>query len=295
MELQTRGQKIFNVFNYFFMAFLAFITLYPMWHILMASFSDPAEVLLHRGAYFWIRGTPQIRGYLLVFDNPSIMVGYMNTLIYVSSGTLLGMFTTIMGAYVLSRKGLFWNPIVMKMIVFTMFFGGGLVPFFIQVRNMGLLDTRWAIILPGMIGTMNLIILRTAFGSAPDSLVESAKLDGCSDWRIVWTIIVPISKAAIAVITLFYAVGIWNAWFNASIFLTDRNLWPLQLVLREILIQGDTTGMVDIGAVGQAGIERYRHLVRYTTIIVATVPILLIYPFIQKYFVSGVMIGSLKE
>ena len=295
MDLRTRGEKIFSIFNYIFMSFIAFITLYPMWHILMASFSDPAEVLMHRGAYFWIRGTPQIRGYILVFENPSIMTGYFNTLIYVGVGTALSLFITILGAYVLSRKGLYWNSIVMKAIVFTMFFHGGLVPFFIQVRNMGMMDTRWAIILPTLVGTMNLIILRTAFASAPESLIESAKLDGCSDWKIVWTIILPISKAAVAVIALFYAVGNWNAWFNASIFLTDRSLWPIQLVLREILIMGDTSGMADIGAVGQAGVERYRHLVRYTTIIVATVPVLFVYPFIQKYFVSGVMIGSLKE
>jgi len=295
MELRTNGEKIFAVFNYIFMTIIAFITLYPMWHILMASFSDPTEVLLHTGAYFWIRGTPQIRGYILVFQNPSITSGYLNTLIYVGIGTALSMFATILGAYVLSRKGLYWNKIVMKMIVFTMYFQGGLMPFYMQVRNFGMLDTRWAIILPTMVVTMNLIILRTAFASAPDSLIESAKLDGCSDWKIVWSIVLPISKAAVAVIVLFYAVANWNAWFNASIFLTDRTLWPIQLVLREILIQGDTTAMADIGAVGQAGVERYRMLVRYTTIIVATVPILLVYPFIQKYFVSGVMIGSLKE
>jgi len=295
MELRTRGEKIFAIFNYFFMAFIAIITLYPMWHILMASFSDPAEVLMHRGAYLWIRGTPQIRGYILVFQNPNIMTGYFNTLIYVGVGTALSMFSTILGAYVLSRKGVYWNRFVMKMIIFTMFFQGGLMPFYIQVMNMGLLNSRWSIILPTMVSAMNLIILRTAFASAPDSLIESAKLDGCSEWKIVWSIVLPISKAAVAVIALFYAVTNWNAWFNASIFLTDRALWPIQLVLREILIQGDTTAMADIGAVGQAGVERYRMLVRYTTIIVATVPILLVYPFIQKYFVKGVMIGSLKE
>jgi len=223
------------------------------------------------------------------------MTGYMNTLFYVVVGTTLSIVSTVLGAYVLSRKGLYWNSKVMKMIVFTMYFHGGLMPFYIQVMNMGLLNTRWVMVLPTMVGTMNLIILRTAFAAAPESLVESAKLDGANEWYIVWKIILPISKAAIAVIILFYAVGHWNAWFNASIFLSDRGLWPLQLVLREILLQGDTTGMVDMSAVGQAGIERYRMLVRYTTIMVATVPILLIYPFAQKYFVSGVMIGSLKE
>ena len=294
-DLRTRGEKIFAVFNYVFMFIIAFVTLYPIWHILMASFSDPVYIIAHRGFIFWPMGTPNVRGYVLVFENPNIMVGYMNTLFYVTVGTILSMITTILGAFVLSRKGLYWNSKVMKMIIFTMFFHGGLMPFFIQVRNMGLLDNRWVVILPIMVVTMNLIILRTAFASAPESLLESAKLDGCSDWRVCWQIVVPISKAAIAVIALFYAVNYWNQWFNPSIFLTDRSLWPIQLVLREILIEGDTTGMVSVGAVGQAGVERYRMLVRYTTIIVATVPILFVYPFVQKYFVHGVMVGSLKE
>jgi len=295
MGLRTRGEKIFAYFNYILMALLAFITLYPMWHIFMSSISDPTQVLLYRGLYLWPRGTPQLRGFALVFQNPNIMSGYLNTLFYVGVGTLLSITSTVLGAYVLSRKGLYWNSKIMKMIIFTMYFQGGLMPFYIQVRNMGMLDTRWAIILPVMVGTMNLIILRTAFAAMPDSLIESAKLDGAGEFLIVWKIILPVSKAAVAVIILFYAVGYWNSWLFPAIFLNDRNLWPLQLVLREILIQGDTTAMVDLGAVGQAGIERYRMLVRYTTIVVATVPILLIYPFIQKYFVQGVMIGSLKE
>jgi len=295
MDLRTRGEKNFAVFNYFFMFLIAVLTLYPMWHILMASFSDPVFILADRGLYFWPKGIPNLRGYILVFENPNILYGYLNTLFYVVVGSVLSMFSTILGAYVLSRKRLYWNKLIMKMIIFTMYFQGGLMPFYIQVRNMGLLNSRWSIILPIMVSTMNLIILRTAFASAPDSLVESAKLDGCSEWRVVWQIIVPVSMAAVAVILLFYAVMYWNQWFNASIFLNDRSLWPIQLVLREILIHGDTTAMVQVGGVGQSGVERYRILVRYTTIIVATLPILLVYPFIQKYFVSGVMIGSLKQ
>ena len=295
MDLRTRGEKTYAVFNYFFLTIITVLTIYPMWHILMASFSDPILILAHRGFYFWPRGVPHLRGYVLVFQNPNILYGYLNTLFYVGVGTILSMFSTILGAYVLSRKRLYWNKLIMKMIVFTMYFQGGLMPFYIQVRNMGLLNSRWSIILPIMVGTMNLIILRTAFASAPDSLVESAKLDGCSEWRIVWQIVVPVSMAAVVVILLFYAVMYWNQWFNPSIFLNHRSKWPIQLVLREILIHGDTTAMVQVGGVGQTGVERYRILVRYTTIIVATVPILLVYPFIQKYFVSGVMIGSLKQ
>ena len=295
MGLRSRGEKAFAVFNYIFMTFIAFITLYPVWHVLMTSFSDPAQVFMHRGTYFWIRGTPQIRGYQLVFDNPNILSGFQNTLIYVAAGSGIGMIMTILAAYGLSRKGTYWNGKIMKFMVFTMFFHGGLIPFFIQMRNMGLVDTRWAVILPSFVSVMNIIIMRTSFVAIPDSLVESAKLDGASEMRIVTSIVIPVSKATIAVIALFYTVGHWNAWFNASIFLNDRSLWPIQLILREVLLLGDTSAMVDIGAVGQAGIERYRLLVRYSTIVVSTVPILLVYPFLQKYFVSGVMIGSLKE
>ena len=295
MGLRSRGEKAFAIFNYIFMTLIAFITIYPMWHVLMTSFSDPTQVFMHRGAYFWIRGTPQIRGYQLVFENPNILSGFQNTLIYVAAGSGVGMIMTILASYGLSRKGTYWNSKIMKFMVFTMFFHGGLIPFFIQMRNMGFLDTRWAVILPSFVSVMNIIIMRTSFVAIPDSLVESAKLDGASELRIVTSIVIPVSKATIAVIALFYTVGHWNAWFNAAIFLNDRSLWPIQLILREVLLQGDTSAMVDIGAVGQAGIERYRLLVRYSTIVVSTVPILMIYPFLQKYFVSGVMIGSLKE
>jgi len=296
MLIRTRGEKIFAVFNYVIMFVIGFLTLYPMWHILMSSISDPIYVFAYRGFYFFPRGNPHLRGYVLVFENPNIISGYFNTIWYVVIGTVMSMFSTILGAYALSRKGLYWNGFIMKMIVFTMFFQGGLMPFYIQVSNMGLLDSRWAIVLPVMVSAMNLIILRTAFAGTPDSLIESAKLDGCNEWRIVWQIVVPVCKAAVSVILLFYAVMYWNQWFNPSIFLNDRSLWPLQLVLREILIQGDMTGMVQLGGgIGQTGLEQYRMLVRYSTIVVATVPILFIYPFIQKHFVAGVMIGSLKE
>ena len=295
MDLRTRGEKIYAVFNYILLTIFGFIFLYPMWHILMASVSDPALLLADRGFYFWFKGSPSLRGYQLVLENPNIINGYINTMFIVIVGTLISIVVTTLGAYSLSRKGCYWNSKIMKMIVFTMYFHGGLLPFYILVRNLGLLDNLWALILPVSVSTWNLIILRTAFHSVPDSLIESAKLDGANDFRVVWQIVVPVSKAAVSVIILFYAVGYWNAWFNAAIFITDRTLWPLQLVLREILILNNANMMVNVGGVGQQGIERYRILVRYCTIIIATLPILLIYPFIQKYFVSGVMIGSLKE
>jgi len=255
MELRSPGEKVFAVFNYLIMFVIAFVTLYPMWHIFVTSFSDPAYVMMFRGNLrFLPMGTPTIRGYQLVFDNPNIMSGYRNTIFVVVVGSALSMLINIMGAYTLSRKGLYWNGLVMKMIVFTIFFQGGLVPFYIQVMNMGLLNNIWSVILPVMVNAIWLIILRTSFAAVPDSLIESAKLDGCSEWRILWQLVVPVSKAAVMVILLFYIVHYWNQWFNPSIFLNDRTLWPIQLVMREILIQGDQQGMVQIGGVGQAAV-----------------------------------------
>lgn len=295
MLKQSFGERIFAIFNYTFMVIVGLLTLYPLWHIFMSSISDPVLLYADRGFYFWPKGQISFRGYGLVFENPSVITGFANTTFYVVVGTVLCMFVTILGAYALSRKGLYWNKFITGIILFTMYFQGGLIPFYILVNNMKLLDTRWSIILPIMVNTWNLIVLRTSFAGVSESLIESATIDGASHWRIVWQIVLPVSKATISVITLFYAVRFWNEWFNPSIFLNDRTKWPIQLVLRDILLKNDTSSMTQVGSVGQTGQERFRMLVKYCTIIVSTVPILVIYPFIQKYFVSGVMIGSLKE
>ena len=293
-NIRSRGEYIFAVFNYAIMVLICVITLYPLWHIAMASISDPVAVLSNRGFYFLPRGELNFKGYQLVMENPNISNGFVNTLWFVIVGTILCMIVTILGAYVLSRKGPYWNRPIMLMIIFTMYFHGGLIPFYIMVRNMGLLNSNWSIVLPVMVNTWNLIILRTSFAGVPDSLVESAKIDGSSDFRTIWQIVVPCAQATVAVITLFYAVGFWNMWFNPSIFLTDRSKWPVILVLRDILIRNDTSSMTQVSAIGQTTQEAYRTLVKYCTIVVATVPILIIYPFVQKYFVGGIMIGSIK-
>jgi putative aldouronate transport system permease protein len=235
-------------------------------------------------------------GYRIVFNNPNIRTGYMNTFFYVGAGTAVSMLVTAMAAFVLSRKTFLWRREVMLMITFTMFFSGGMIPSFLLVRNLGLIDTRWAIIWPSLLSTMNIIIMRTGMGSVPVSLEESAYLDGANEWTIFWRIIVPLSKASLAVITLYYTVSNWNSWFHAAIYLRRRSLFPLQLILREILIQNDPRNMLEEGMADDR-VEAFfiRELVKYCTIIIATVPILCAYPFIQKYFVKGVMIGSIKE
>ena len=295
LNIRTKGELIFAVFNYFIMLTLCVATLYPLWHIAMASISDPVMVISQRGFFLLPIGDINLKGYQLVLENPNISTGFLNSIFYVAVGTVLSMVVTIPSAYVLSRKGLFWNRPIMLMIVFTMYFQGGLIPFYIMVRNMGLLESRWAIVLPLLVNTWNLIILRTSFAGVPESLIESAHIDGASILRVIWQIVIPVSRATVAVIVLFYAVRFWNEWFFPSIFLTNRRLWPIQLVLRDILIRNDTSSMTQVSVVGQMGQEAYRMLVKYCTIIVATVPILVIYPFVQKYFVSGIMIGSLKE
>lgn len=295
MIKKTTSQKTFDFFNYFLLFFICIVTVYPLWHVAMASISDPLIVYAKRGIFLVPAGKISFRGYQLVLANPNIGVAFMNTIFYVVVGTVLSMFVTILGAYVLSRKGLYWNKIVMKMIIFTMYFQGGLIPFYLLVRNLGLLDSRWAIILPVTVNTWNLIVMRTAFAAVPESLIESAKLDGASEWRVIWSIVVPIAQATVAVIALFYAVYRWNEWFNPAIFISSKSKYPLQLLLREILLFNDTSSMTQLGSVGQSQQESYRMLVKYCTIMVATLPILILYPFLQRYFISGIMIGSVKE
>ncbi len=293
-NLRTRGEKSFAAFNYIFMTLLCIICIYPLWYVLVASLSDPVLLYMQRGILVWPLGEWSIRGYQLVMENPNIPLGFRNTLIYLGVGTFINMMITTMAAYGLSRKDCYWNGKIMKLIAFTMYFAGGLIPFYLMVKNMNLLDTYSGIILPVMVNTWNLIVMRTAFAGIPDSLEESARLDGANDWTILWRIFFPLAQATIAVIALFYAVGWWNNWFNPSIFLSSKSKYPLQLVLREILLKNDTSAMTQVGSIGQSQQEQYRMLVKYCTIIVATVPILIVYPFLQRYFVKGVMVGSIK-
>ena len=290
----TKGEKAFAIFNYIFMTLLCIICIYPLWYVLVCSISDPVELYAQRGVMWWPLGQWSGRGYKLVMENPNIPIGFRNTLIYMGAGTVLNMFLTVMASYALSRKGCYWNGIIMKFIAFTMYFQGGLIPFYLMVKNMGLLDTYSGIILPVAVNTWNLIVMRTSFAGIPDSLEESARLDGANDWTILWRIFFPLAQATVAVIALFYAVNWWNNWFNPSIFLSSKSKYPLQLVLREILLKNDTSSMTQIGSVGQSQQEQFRMLVKYCTIIMATVPILVVYPFLQRYFVKGVMIGSIK-
>ncbi|NMA95360.1 MAG: carbohydrate ABC transporter permease [Clostridiales bacterium] len=285
------GERIFDTFNVVFMIFLMAITLYPFIHVAFASISLPSKLMSHRGPILLPLGVT-INAYKLVFRDPMILIGYENTLFYVIVGTALNILMTCLGAYVLSRRGLYLQKVLMVLIVFTMYFGGGLIPFYLIVKALKLTNTRWSVIVPTAISTWNLIIMRTAFMGIPDSIEESAKIDGAQDFTILFRIIIPLSIPTIAVMILFYGVGHWNAWFNAMIFIRKRELYPLQLRLREILIMNDTSNMLT--EVADIDEEPVGETVKYATIMVSTIPILLVYPSLQKYFVDGIMIGALK-
>lgn len=279
---------VLTVLNYVLVTMLALICLYPLVYVVAASFSDPRLLLEHRGLLVWPTGF-SLRGYQTVLRNPNIMQSYLNTFYIVVMGTAINMIMTIFASYVLAKKGYPLRRFFVFMCVFTMYFGGGLIPNFLVVKNLGLYNTHWALMLPGAIATWNMIVMRTAFMGVPEALQESAYLDGANDFTILFRIYLPVCKATMAVMILFYAVGHWNAWFNALIYLRDSDKYPLQLVLREILINNGSAGVVD-----DADAQYMKELIKYATIVVATVPILCIYPFAQKFFMKGVMMGSVK-
>jgi putative aldouronate transport system permease protein len=286
------GEKIFDSSNVIILILLSITTLYPFLYIVFASLSDASKLISHSGILLSPLGI-SVEAYKAVFRNKMIYTGYINTLIYVFVGTLLNLFMTAIGAYVLSRKGFFWRNFIMVMIVITMFFGGGLIPSYLWMKTLHLYNNRLVLIIPGAIATTNLIIMMTYFKAIPASLEESASIDGANHITILFRIILPLSMPVVAVMILYYGVAHWNSWFGAMIYLKDKGKWPLQLVLREILIQnaGDdmTRGASDDNR------AQIAETIKYATIIVATVPVLCIYPFLQKYFAKGVLIGAIKE
>jgi putative aldouronate transport system permease protein len=297
-EYNTPLKVLTDILIYLLAGLLCVICILPVIHTIMASFSDPLKLEAHKGLLLWPL-EPTIKGYQLVWSIPSVKTGYMNTIFVVIFGTTFNMLMTCLGAWVLAQKHWWYSRFMMVLVTITMYFGGGLVPSYLLVKDLGLLDSRLALIIPSAISVWNMIVMRTGFMSVPDSLSESAKLDGASDLTILVRIIIPLSKAVLAVILLYYAVGHWNSWFSAMIYIRSRDKYPLQLVLREVLVLDSNSASVGgaaavLDSVNVDNMSKYRRLVRYTTIVIATVPVLCFYPFIQKYFTKGVMIGSLK-
>jgi putative aldouronate transport system permease protein len=289
---RSGGELAFQVIDSLAMILLMLVCLYPFLYVAFASVSLPVRIVVHRGLLLAPLGF-SLSAYEAVFANPNIISGYVNTLIVLFAGTSLNLLLTSLAAYGLSRKQFGARSVLMFAIVFTMLFNGGLIPLYLQVNKLHLLDTRWALILPSAMSAWNLVIMRTYLQGLPDSLEESARIDGANDWRILFQIILPLSMPVVAVMVLFYGVQHWNSWFHAMIFLRNRGLYPLQIILREILIANDTMRMTSAAA-ASVDMEQIGETIKYATIIVATVPILAIYPALQKYFMKGVMIGAIK-
>lgn len=290
---ESKGDRLFSVINYTVLTLFLITILYPLIYIASASISDSQAVIAGKVWLWPIQ--PTLDGYSAVFKHKLIWIGFRNSLYYTVVGTIINVVMTILAAYPLARKDFYGKNVFMFFFVFTMMFSGGLIPTYLIVKDLGLLNTTWAMLLPGALGVWNMIITRTYFQTTiPDELLEASQLDGCSDFNFVWRIILPLSGPIIAVITLFYAVGHWNSFFNAFIYLKNQNLYPLQLVLRDILVQNDVdlTMLTDVQEIARR--EGLRELLKYSLIIVATLPLLVAYPFVQKYFVKGIMIGSLK-
>ena len=273
------------------MLIIVTICLYPFLYVVFASLSDSNALMGHEGVLL-APIKANLNSYAAVLKYPLLYTGYKNTLFVLFVGVFINMIMTVLCAYVVSCKDFAIRNVAMGFILVTMFFGGGMIPFYLTVKGLGLEGSLWALILPSAINTYNMIIVRTAFASMPDSLVESMKLDGASHRTILIHLMIPLSMPTLAVIILYYAVSHWNAWFHAMIFLRDSKKYPLQLVLRGILLQNNTDEMMfDVSEGDRASVSE---TIQYAIIVVATVPILCVYPFLQKYFTKGVMIGAVK-
>lgn len=294
---ETRGDKVFLFFVYFYLAIALVITMYPLIYIISASISDP--VYVNSGQMVLFPKGITFEGYELIFRNKDIWTGYMNTIIYTALGTFINLIVTIPAAYALSRPEFYGKKIFTTFLLITMFISGGMIPSFILINNLGMMDTIWALILPGATSVFNIIIARTFFQTnIPREMEEAAIVDGCNDFTMFLKIILPVSMPIIAVMALFFGVGHWNSWFNAMIYIRDRSMWPLQMFLRELLVQQNMFSMPEFMD-GDAAILAHRkqqiaQVIQYGVMIVSTLPIIMIYPFLQKYFVKGVMVGSLK-
>ncbi len=291
-RLDRDGSGFFYIVTEFILILLAFIVLYPLYFIIIASISDPDAVLA--GKVFLYPVDITLSGFSKILTVSSVWKSYLNTIVYTLLTVAISLLVTIPAGWALSRKNLPFKKILMVYFIIPMFFGGGLIPFYNVMSGLHLINSMWAVILPAVLSVWNLFMTKTFFESSiPDSLIEAAKIDGAGHFRTFLMIVVPLAKPIIAVMALYYAVGQWNSYFNAMIFLQDEKLYPLQLVLKEILIAAEST----VGGSGETILEQYRLAtqIKYVSVIVSSLPVLMLYPFVQKYFRQGIMIGSLKD
>lgn len=289
---ESRGDRVYYAIVYFVLLLLALLVVYPLYFVVIASFSSADAVLA--GKVYLFPVDIDFTGYIRCFERTDIWIGYGNTIWYTAAYTVLSVVFTVTAAWALSRKTLPFRKFWMIFFTITMFFGGGLIPFYKVVSDLGMLDSPLSIILPGTVSAWNLFMAKTFFQTGvPDSIIEAAELDGANRLRLFVSVILPLSMPIVAVLALYYAVGQWNSYFNAMIFLQDADLFPLQLVLKEILTASEST----TGGSGETILEQFRlaNQLKYVTVIISSLPVFCLYPFVQKFFAQGVMVGSLKD
>ncbi|WNR45290.1 carbohydrate ABC transporter permease [Paenibacillus roseipurpureus] len=294
MRTQIRlslGDRLVHIAAVAFVLAVAAATLYPFLYVFSSSISDPKAVIQNKVLLLPVGFS--LKAYEILLHYRPVRVGFLNSIFYTVVGTFINMALTSLMAYPLSRKSLFGRKAVMWLVTFTLLFNGGMIPTYLVVKELGLLDTRWALLLPGAIATWNLILLKTFFESIPRELEEAATIDGCSSMQTLLRIVIPLSMPAIATISLFYAVAHWNSWFDALVYLTDHNLYPIQMFLRSIVISSQTADMMGDGGASLQDMLMTESI-KYATIMTVAIPMMIIYPFVQRYFNKGAMIGSLK-
>jgi len=288
---KTIEDMVIDTVNTIIMLFLMFVTLYPMYYVLVASVSDNISLLASPGFLWYPKGF-NVGAFRLAFSHPLLLSGYKNILIVMSVSLVLNIFLTLCTGFFLASKNVFFKKPILFFILFTMFFNGGMIPNYLNILSLGLYDSLWALILPGAVSVYNSIICRTAIESIPDSLSESARIDGANDLTILFRIIFPLIKPTTVVLLLYYGIGHWNAWFSASIYIHDNYKLPIQNILRAILIAN--SNILNSAASESDQINQFAETIKYAAIVITTVPVLFVYPFLQKYFVKGVMIGAVK-
>lgn len=287
MRKRKLDDIVLDIFIYVVMIMILIATFYPMWHVVAASFASSTELIKNPGFLLWPENFTT-GAYEMVFKNPLLVNSFKNTIMLLVLSLPLNIVLTLICGYFMATSGMMWKKVIVMMIMFTMFFNGGLIPTYLNVRSLGLYNTIWALVLPGAISVYNAIICKTAIEAIPSSLMESAYIDGANDFQVLFKIIVPLIKATIAVLLLYYGVGHWNSWFAASIYMKDDAKLPIQNILRAILLANENA--IELGD----NYNAYAETMKYAAIVVSTVPILCVYPFLQKYFVKGVMIGAVK-
>jgi putative aldouronate transport system permease protein len=285
------GEKVFDGFNYFFLGLLALVTVLPFVYIIAGSFAT--EVELMEREFFIFPRDPSLSAFQYIFSTDTVSRSMINSVLITVAGTAANLAFTFTMAYSLSRRDLMGRSIMMNLVIFSMLFSGGMIPGYLVVKELGLLDTYAAVILPGAISAFNMIIIKNFFQELPPGLEESARIDGCTDVGVLWRIVLPLSKPIIATFGLFYAVGHWNNFFSALLFLNDHEKWPLQVILREIVMLSQMAAG-DMGNLDPNFIEPPDQSVKMAVIVVGTLPILMVYPFLQKHFAKGVLLGSIK-